>query len=76
MRKTQRARLLLLLLLYRWMEMIVNDIHAHPLHCSSAVNNKKLHFITLWPALLVREEFDYRLIYSIICLHWKVRPVL
>lgn len=28
------------LLLYRWMEMIVNDIQAHPLHCSSAVNNK------------------------------------
>lgn len=74
MRKTQRARLLLL---YRWMEMIVNDIHAHPLHCSSAVNNKKkLHFITLWPALLVQEEFDYWLIYSIICLRWKVRPVL
>lgn len=34
--ETQRGRLLF----YRWMEMIVNDIHAHPLHCSSAVNNK------------------------------------
>lgn len=38
--ETQRVRLLL----YRW--MIVNDIHIHPVHCSSAVNNKTpFHYI-------------------------------
>ncbi len=30
----------------------------------------------LWPALLAWEEFDYQLIYSIICFRWRVKPVL